>query len=60
MLLFLALLLRKGSFSKSDAMALLSGLGSKQHMMKDFAPSDMHSGTVGWILNMPTCKTILL
>lgn len=46
--------LRKVSISSSSAVALSSGFGVKQFMMKHFAASDMHSGTLGWILNMPT------
>ncbi len=46
--------LRKVSTSSSAAVALLSGSGTKQFMMKPFASSDMHSGTLGWILNLPT------
>lgn len=45
---------RKVSISSSAAVALSSGFGVKQFMMKHFAVSDMHSGTLGWILNMPT------
>lgn len=51
---FLGCDLRKLSMSSSAAVALSSGLGVKQFMMKAFASSDMHSGTLGWILNMPT------
>lgn len=46
--------LRKMSCSSLEAVALLSGSGSKQHIMKVFARSDMVSGTLGWVLNMPT------
>lgn len=52
--LFLGDDLRKMSFSSPVAVALSSGFGVKQVMMKPFATSDMHSGTLGWILNMPT------
>lgn len=45
---------RKVFASSSAAVALSSGFGVKQFMMKPFAASDMHSGTLGWILNMPT------
>lgn len=51
---FLGCDLRKLSISSSAAVALSSGFGVKQFMMKAFASSDMHSGTLGWILNMPT------
>lgn len=51
---FLGCDLRKLSMSSSAAVALSSGFGVKQFMMKAFASSDMHSGTLGWILNMPT------
>lgn len=54
LLFFLGDDLRNASFSRSVAVALLSGSGTKQFMMKSFAVSDMHSGTLGWILNMPT------
>lgn len=51
---FLGCDLRKLSISSSAAVALSSGFGVKQFMMKAFASSDIHSGTLGWILNMPT------
>lgn len=52
--LFLGDDLRNVSASSSVAVALSSGFGTKQFMMNPFASSDMHSGTLGWILNMPT------
>lgn len=51
---FLGCNLRKLSISSSAAVALSSGFGVKQFMMKAFASPDIHSGTLGWILNMPT------
>lgn len=54
--LFLGDDLRNVSTSSSVAVALSSGFGTKQFMMKPFASSDMHSGTLGWILNMPTLE----
>lgn len=48
--------LRKASPSRSAAVARSSGLGSKQFMRKRLACADMLSGTLGWILNIPTWK----
>ena len=39
--------LRNLSISSSAAVALSSGFGVKQFMMKALASSDMHSGTLG-------------
>lgn len=46
--------LRKESLSSSEAVALLSGSGVKHLMMQPLASPDIHSGTSGWILNIPT------
>lgn len=52
--------LRKMSLSRSAAMGLLLGSGSKQRRMKDFASRDRDSGISGWILNIPTCNRKLV
>lgn len=57
-LFFLPLMLwrKNWSLSRSPAVALLLGSGSKQRRMKDLASGERDSGISGWILNIPTWK----